>query len=203
MVGVKTDAILGLSPRVRGNRESLDLERKEIRSIPACAGEPLVNPLILLNAMVYPRVCGGTVIEADTTRGCVGLSPRVRGNPSPPGCKQIGLGSIPACAGEPTAVQTSIGKEQVYPRVCGGTTAEGEFVLEESGLSPRVRGNQLLDTVFHHCLRSIPACAGEPRRLYPTITTPPVYPRVCGGTNGGKGTWLQPRGLSPRVRGNL
>ena len=30
-----------------------------------------------------------------------------------------------------------------------------------------------------------------------------VYPRVCGGTEGGTARILSPDGLSPRVRGNL
>ena len=75
----------GLSPRVRGNRAArLSLPLLE-RSIPACAGEPAVcmNPII--DARVYPRVCGGTAHFEAALRSRPGLSPRVRGNrrPSP------------------------------------------------------------------------------------------------------------------------
>ena len=71
-----------------------------------------------------------------------------------------------------------------------------------TGLSPRVRGNHrvVCDPLGNR--RSIPACAGEPRRDEIVRLFDAVYPRVCGGTPA-----LIPRssaatGLSPRVRGN-
>ena len=51
--------------------------------------------------------------------------------------------------------------------------------------------------------RSIPACAGEPRRQDHRIPQRRVYPRVCGGTNLVAGDAARREGLSPRVRGNL
>ena len=51
--------------------------------------------------------------------------------------------------------------------------------------------------------RSIPACAGEPSRLPRRPTRLWVYPRVCGGTIASLTHERYPRGLSPRVRGNL
>ena len=71
---------LGLSPRVRGNLNFGGLDKIQMRSIPACAGNPLhlsarhgirrsipacagepeqLNPVGFTRA-VYPRVCGGT-----------------------------------------------------------------------------------------------------------------------------------------------
>ncbi len=50
-------------------------------------------------------------------------------------------GSIPACAGEPTAEIAKRGHSWVYPRVCGGTGAAGSDKCYLVGLSPRVRGN--------------------------------------------------------------
>ena len=41
----------GLSPRVRGNRASADISGCAIGSIPACAGEPLVN--VIEHALLY------------------------------------------------------------------------------------------------------------------------------------------------------
>ena len=54
-------SIIGLSPRVRGNRRGFVLHPALERSIPACAGEPdLPNPAPAY-AEVYPRMCGGTL----------------------------------------------------------------------------------------------------------------------------------------------
>ena len=50
----------GLSPRVRGNLVSVDVTVSVSRSIPACAGEPLIRPGRGHSHAVYPRVCGGT-----------------------------------------------------------------------------------------------------------------------------------------------
>ena len=50
----------GLSPRVRGNRRPLPGRPAGARSIPACAGEPLLPATSRRTSTVYPRVCGGT-----------------------------------------------------------------------------------------------------------------------------------------------
>ena len=131
-----------------------------------------------------------------------GLSPRVRGNPIaqagwPPGC-----GSIPACAGEPSSSPPAPRTPTVYPRVCGGTPGGAVPALPQPGLSPRVRGNRQRRLRLAECLRSIPACAGEPRRFAGWCEAREVYPRVCGGTAEADRLAEAARGLSPRVRGN-
>ena len=52
--------VVGLSPRVRGNRAGSGCGGCRKGSIPACAGEPA--RLLLIGGIfgVYPRVCGGT-----------------------------------------------------------------------------------------------------------------------------------------------
>ena len=49
--------------------------------------------------------------------------------------------------------------------------------------------------------RSIPACAGEARRDGRHRRRRRVYPRVCGGSDGGSISQTARDGLSPRVRG--
>ena len=81
---------------------------------------------------VYPRVCGGTYNNVSGEIEVTGLSPRVRGNPSPPLTPH---GSIPACAGEPPRLnRRSDWRHRVYPRVCLRSWSP------IGGLSPRVRG---------------------------------------------------------------
>ena len=178
--------MLGLSPRVRGNRSSgRGSTHKDARSIPACAG-------------------GTSDGESDSVIVRCGLSPRVRGNPGPsilPASRDLGLsprvrgnqlteqdsvtrwsGSIPACAGEPEAAKERNDRPGVYPRVCGGTIKDGTVHVGGNGLSPRVRGNP---SHFNDTLDvpgSIPACAGEPCKQSRSAQSGTVYPRVCGGT---------------------
>ena len=218
-----TNAYLwGLSPRVRGNRTARRASSKPTRSIPACAGEPARRAHELTLDAVYPRVCGGTGVAQILDSDGKGLSPRVRGNPVGFGAwrKRSGLSprvrgnrrgrqrtrsrqrSIPACAGEPSGMCRRNASGQVYPRVCGGTITSRRWASATAGLSPRVRGN-LGERVGERGQRgSIPACAGEPKRLEPPASVRRVYPRVCGGTISPRrqsGRW---GGLSPRVRGN-
>ena len=154
---------MGLSPRVRGNRLERVLHRGVPRSIPACAGEPRGAAHPPATVVVYPRVCGGTPGGGTSSGDRGGLSPRVRGNLRWPVIRRDRNRSIPACAGEPSRPSKPKSHWAVYPRVCGGTIREELQPDVAKGLSPRVRGNLASRTSSPGVLRSIPACAGEPR----------------------------------------
>ena len=152
----------GLSPRLRGNRRGEVRAEQIHRSIPAPAGEPLIQSQAYIGRKVYPRACGGTVIAGDVHAFNAGLSPRLRGNRARFPGRRPCLGSIPAPAGEPASRASRSAFFSVYPRACGGTSYSLSGTGSANGLSPRLRGNP-----FHHRLvpvgrRSIPAPAGEP-----------------------------------------
>ena len=117
-------------------------------SIPASAGEPSV------------------VVNLESTWLIPGLSPRVRGNPTP----QINLwirpcrGLSPRVRGNRRQINsdTAITNWRVYPRECGGTHTRAGGRMNIEGLSPRVRGNRRRRPWNGFCNRSIPASAGEP-----------------------------------------
>ena len=132
---------IGLSPRVRGNRNSPSTLGAPLGSIPACAGEPAALRLRSRSHSVYPRVCGGTETLMDVPVGSLGLSPRVRGNQPCGGVNRADGRSIPACAGEPEGLPGRLPPWPVYPRVCGGTEKNPPMPPMMGGLSPRVRGN--------------------------------------------------------------
>ena len=52
--------LLGLSPRVRGNRDSVIRGGLRSRPIPACAGQPESTSSTSAPSRAYPRVCGAT-----------------------------------------------------------------------------------------------------------------------------------------------
>ena len=147
-------------------------------------------------------MCGGTASATSVPVPSGGLSPRVRGNRYAVAGVMRGVGSIPACAGEPGAGGAGGERYVVYPRVCGGTQPDIDLADVVKGLSPRVRGNPIQGGIFNDAGRSIPACAGEPMVGLPIITLGKVYPRVCGGTGRRLCRNRGNRGLSPRVRGN-
>ena len=120
-VGAMESEIGGLSPRVRGNHSVEQTILSTARSIPACAGEPLTTRGLRRTSEVYPRVCGGTPYSIGHQPARAGLSPRVRGNRNEGAEGGENLGSIPACAGEPSSPVFLSLSLWVYPRVCGGT----------------------------------------------------------------------------------
>ena len=147
-------------------------------------------------------MCGGTSSPGTAAASRTGLSPRVRGNQAHDQTVQQLDGSIPACAGEPTASTTPWVSARVYPRVCGGTSSHGIVTSIVEGLSPRVRGNPVCESWKLVIVRSIPACAGEPTPHFTRASVAWVYPRVCGGTAPAPRAPPASTGLSPRVRGN-
>ena len=186
-------------PRVCGGTPQSGTSSR--RSIPACAGEPVVghgNPRM---DEVYPRVCGGTRCRRRYRLPSAGLSPRVRGNHLVRRQVRPQGRSIPACAGEPSRWPSSRRSPSVYPRVCGGTALRSMTNALQGGLSPRVRGNPARRALPAAPDGSIPACAGEPSSDSGREEETGVYPRVCGGTCKSY-PFLIPLGLSPRVRGN-
>ena len=199
--------------------------RASTGSIPACAGEPILDDEGVVSYEVYPRVCGGAHHKHHRTHWHRGLSPRVRGSPSVIIRSPIRAGSIPACAGEPPHGNLSRRNARVYPRVCGGATSSddsgrgrGSFSVYprvcggagsqtrlsalDTGLSPRVRGSLHPSKNADDQRGSIPACAGEPCSTAVNAPMLWVYPRVCGGARTLMSDVSSREGLSPRVRGS-
>ena len=114
---------MGLSPRGRGNPGLVRRRFRLPRSIPAWAGEPFVDGLLYKPLEVYPRVGGGTCTAPTGPKSSPGLSPRGRGNQAALDYAEVGYGSIPAWAGEPTFSSHRRACIRVYPRVGGGTVS--------------------------------------------------------------------------------
>ena len=110
--------------------------------------------------------------------------------------------SIPACAGPPALYTPASRLSRVYPRVCGATLLAKRRAVKDGGLSPRVRGHLEDEGRSPRHVRSIPACAGPPRRDRWKPDQCRVYPRVCGATLQGNPRVPSAEGLSPRVRGH-
>ena len=131
-----------------------------------------------------------------------GLSPLVRGHRLWTAERPKTGGSIPACAGSPAPPVAQDEAGRVYPRVCGVTASWDLSHCVKIGLSPRVRGHQVLMRCAERYDRSIPACAGSPNRNNKRPTLSEVYPRVYGVTPRFQRRSKRACGLSPRVRGH-
>ena len=213
---------MGLSPRVRGIRQDNGRGRHATRSIPACTGNPLEFAASAAASRVYPRVYGESDAAAIAIASDAGLSPRVRGIRrgrdeaasgvgSIPACtgnphhylgdRTRALRSIPACTGNPKGDQAGRGTHQVYPRVYGESSASPSRPTAHRGLSPRVRGIPLRVAGPGAVAGSIPACTGNPRSRSSCSSARKVYPRVYGESDHYLALDGSHGGLSPRVRG--
>ena len=92
----------GLSPLARGNPLRPVPPQLPRGSIPACAGEPLPPDSRPNPGRVYPRLRGGTSARLAPMGQARGLSPLARGNLAIAAFSSMMIGSIPACAGEPS-----------------------------------------------------------------------------------------------------
>ena len=173
----------GLSPRVRGNPALTSSPRRWMSSIPARAGEPIALQFANWSMWLYPRACGGTRYTLSRRWDAEALSPRVRGNHGPQRQRDESAGSIPARAGEPRGPLEAQSECRVYPRACGGTGLIQACTGSIRGLSPRVRGNPIRQSISKNAGRSIPARAGEPPAGGACTPAAGVYPRACGGTS--------------------
>ena len=146
-------------------------------------------------------MCGGSALDFGGAIEAQGLSPRVRGILAAGYPTARAMGSIPACAGDPSRSGPSTGRNRVYPRVCGGSQLAVTLPRITTGLSPRVRGILARICSAPSTSWSIPACAGDPRDVTLPANLSGVYPRVCGGSARSRPVDDLVEGLSPRVRG--
>ena len=201
-LSVETVLARGLSPRVRGSPRLPDARGRGQRPIPAGAGEPAVAASERHLTAAYPRGCGGAGMAAIVATPSKGLSPRVRGSPSPDAAHPLLQRPIPAGAGEPPLDSHGIAPPAAYPRGCGGALPLLTALLPQRGLSPRVRGSH-----FPHYRPTdrggpIPAGAGEPVVRCRRAGGRMAYPRGCGGAVTPLPVGAGVDGLSPRVRGS-
>ena len=115
--------VLGLSPHGRGKPVAAPSAKGATGSIPARAGET-GNTLGRAGfRTVYPRTGGGNGISSKSPESNVGLSPHGRGKQRLTAALPAPDGSIPARAGETSAVPPPPLAQWVYPRTGGGNAS--------------------------------------------------------------------------------
>ena len=179
-----------------------DADGLPVGSIPACAGKPSTATRTERRSRVHPRVCGEAIRRGTQSACGAGPSPRVRGSHAAPRVIRVGLGSIPACAGKPSAGGPNRPGARVHPRVCGEAGVRRTVGERRRGPSPRVRGSPVVQALRLAAVGSIPACAGKPARPNVPRDSGAVHPRVCGEAFCSAVRGARRSGPSPRVRGS-
>ena len=192
-------------PRVCGEhmfrRKSGNTARINAGIIPACAGNTDIIKTGNPTARDHPRVCGEHEVTPDNIAGYTGSSPRVRGTLSQVVAQFVGVGIIPACAGNTwreTGAQT---RHWDHPRVCGEHPSDTGKLVWVPGSSPRVRGTPLFPSSITRLIGIIPACAGNTSGSSSISQPSRDHPRVCGEHVVSPAMVLPYSGSSPRVRG--
>ena len=195
------DVRRGSSPRVRGTHRVLWRTGYRPGIIPACAGNTDIIKTGNPTARDHPRVCGEHEVTPDNIAGYTGSSPRVRGTLSQVVAQFVGVGIIPACAGNTwreTGAQT---RHWDHPRVCGEHPSDTGKLVWVPGSSPRVRGTPLFPSSITRLIGIIPACAGNTSGSSSISQPSRDHPRVCGEHVVSPAMVLPYSGSSPRVRG--
>jgi len=196
------DSAQGPSPRARGSLPRHARPLRRFGSIPACAGQSVLDLFALGAPWVHPRVRGAVAFNASKAVKPSGPSPRARGSRSRWLCEPHQSGSIPACAGQSPPSSSTDSNRRVHPRVRGAVHGNGRLQRQRSGPSPRARGSLSRAEPAAVPARSIPACAGQSGSFLEGVRGAGVHPRVRGAVHEETITERESKGPSPRARGS-
>ena len=172
---------MGRSPLTRGRLGTSSVETGAARSIPAHAGETASARRCGQPWRVDPRSRGGDVPGWLGVCGHGGRSPLTRGRRVEGGRLAGPLGSIPAHAGETSCRPRRASASRVDPRSRGGDEGRTSDGFPFEGRSPLTRGRLAGRQQAMANTGSIPAHAGETRRVGCRRRCYRVDPRSRGG----------------------
>ena len=130
----------GSSPRLRGTPESESVRHRQLRFIPAPAGNTSACRRNTGMAPVHPRACGEHSTPGWQKTTQCGSSPRLRGTPVVGSFRWRPERFIPAPAGNTDSTGIPPSGTAVHPRACGEHWCAGQLNRSIIGSSPRLRG---------------------------------------------------------------
>ena len=157
----------------------------------------------LLSMPVYPRVYGERGPGFGSAAQVGGLSPRIRGTDLTHKKGRLTGRFIPAYTGNGGSCFSTQISTSVYPRVYGERPAACRRGHSADGLSPRIRGTDIVYIPKNLHSRFIPAYTGNGSKPQAPKCPAPVYPRVYGERWRVDPDEVNGRGLSPRIRGTV
>src|SRR5690606_15897972 len=170
----------GLSPRMRGTVLYCRYRKSRTRFIPADAGNGSHDTILDIIGPVYPRGCGERGSASAEPIATGGLSPRMRGTDNLTEDEMINIRFIPADAGNGGFIRDRDSGLPVYPRGCGERLIRCHLAGVDRGLSPRMRGTDIMCDAAFLIERFIPADAGNGVTHGCSHEGKTVYPRGCG-----------------------
>ncbi len=134
----------GSSPRMRGKQGGRRKLEREIRIIPAHAGQTAPARDATSRSSDHPRACGANSSGAFSMIRLIGSSPRMRGKRV--GSVPVGILAriIPAHAGQTQSHQRNGKEDADHPRACGANHVPQQDARQPRGSSPRMRGKLVI-----------------------------------------------------------
>ena len=151
----------GSSPRMRGKRRRRDEAVKNLRIIPAHAGQTVGSLEQFQIDSDHPRACGANQGVVKDVFVLDGSSPRMRGKRSGAWNSFKSIRIIPAHAGQTECGTRARGRRTDHPRACGANRWNINVFRVSLGSSPRMRGKRKVDVDSLYHRRIIPAHAGQ------------------------------------------
>ncbi len=130
----------GLSPHTRGTPSLCGTGSRNVRFIPAYAGNTKTSVSPSSRLTVYPRIRGEHLPSRGGWPLCSGLSPHTRGTLLLYDRNASHRRFIPAYAGNTQRARNQICLSPVYPRIRGEHVRPSLTALSAAGLSPHTRG---------------------------------------------------------------
>ena len=191
----------GSSPRMRGKHRVVRTPLRDVRIIPAHAGQTLTIAMLLIWNADHPRACGANGRIAFHISFICGSSPRMRGKHIPHAGRIVGVRIIPAHAGQTLSLRGRAHGTTDHPRACGANKRCRIHQSEHHGSSPRMRGKRGNYAKARAADRIIPAHAGQTILVTHVRVHAADHPRACGANFHLRNRPSLAHGSSPRMRG--
>ena len=191
----------GSSPQVRGTRVPRDVVGDLAGLIPAGAGNTSCPAPTGRPTGAHPRRCGEHPPGHRGHGRHVGSSPQVRGTRPGAEHRVVGVGLIPAGAGNTGQLGSPAWPSRAHPRRCGEHRWGAHLGLSGDGSSPQVRGTRPRSWRPPQLLGLIPAGAGNTRIRIDDPEIVRAHPRRCGEHVHAAEITNDDSGSSPQVRG--
>ena len=169
--------------------------------IPALAGNTFRNARVIHAHWDHPRACGEHRDQGHAQPIQQGSSPRLRGTPDRDRPATMGLGIIPALAGNTAWLKLEWFSKWDHPRACGEHPIASISRAGTGGSSPRLRGTPNRQHQPCRYWGIIPALAGNTYICMTAARPQWDHPRACGEHLYINNAEVVNTGSSPRLRG--
>jgi hypothetical protein len=193
----------GRSPHARSSQRVEEARRDLLRSISACAEQPCWPSWSACRAGVDLRMRGAAALSIAYGGTTMGRSPHARSSHARRGHRDARVGSISACAEQPSGPRVLPRAIRVDLRMRGAALLPCSLAAISTGRSPHARSSPVGEVNGRKVCGSISACAEQPAWGSMNPSPSRVDLRMRGAAPGSASTSTTTTGRSPHARSSL